>query len=116
MTKIAINPPPQDRKCQRCGKHTSELKPFGKEGDPLVGNFEGALLVKTFRAMNEEIDTELDNINAYLQEIGDTKGWEEAIRRSEEKFGKEKTDQAIFYDQLSNTVEASWECRDCIVQ
>ena len=114
MTKLAINPPPIDRKCQRCGKHTSELKPFGKEGDPLVGNFEGALLVKTFRAMNEEVDDELDKILSEYQNLGDGEG--DNISELETKYGKEKVEQAFFYDQLSNTVEASWECRDCIVQ
>jgi hypothetical protein len=32
-----------------CGKHISELKQFGGPGDPLVGDFRGAKLVKTFR-------------------------------------------------------------------
>jgi len=41
MEKILINPPPRDRCCECCGN--KNLKPFGK------GNFEGALLVKTFR-------------------------------------------------------------------
>ena len=47
--KIVINPPPSDSRCECCGKHVSELKPFGGPGDPLVGDFNGALLVKTFR-------------------------------------------------------------------
>ena len=47
--KISINPPPQDGNCEVCGKNVKDLKPFGKEGDPLVGDFNGALLVKTFR-------------------------------------------------------------------
>jgi hypothetical protein len=38
--KININPPPSDCRCECCGKHISELKPFGKAGDPLVGDFE----------------------------------------------------------------------------
>ena len=46
---ISINPPPQDGNCEVCGKNVKDLKPFGKEGDPLVGNFDGALLVKTYR-------------------------------------------------------------------
>lgn len=46
---ILINPPPSDGRCVCCGKGPKELKPFGGPGDPLVGNFKGALLVKTFR-------------------------------------------------------------------
>ena len=33
--------------CECCGRRN--MKPFGKAGDPLVGDFDGALLVKTFR-------------------------------------------------------------------
>lgn len=47
--RILINPPPTDRCCEGCGKHISKLKPFGSAGDPLVGDFKGSLLVKTFR-------------------------------------------------------------------
>jgi hypothetical protein len=45
-----INPPPQDGKCMCCKRHISELKPYGKAGDPLVGDFDGALLVKVWRS------------------------------------------------------------------
>jgi len=38
---INIYPPPQDGECDCCGKHISELKSFGKAGDPLVGDFDG---------------------------------------------------------------------------
>ena len=44
---ICINPPPRDRACECCGK--TDMKPFGGAGDPLVGDFKGALLLKTFR-------------------------------------------------------------------
>ena len=47
--QVHINPPPRDEKCECCGKHIKDLKPFGGHGDPLVGDFKGALLVKTFR-------------------------------------------------------------------
>lgn len=47
--KILINPPPTSGRCECCGKHVTELKPFGKAGDPLVGDFNGAFLVKFFR-------------------------------------------------------------------
>jgi hypothetical protein len=46
---ISINPPPQDGRCEVCGKHASEVKPFGGPGDPLVGDFTGARLLKNFR-------------------------------------------------------------------
>ena len=101
--EIHINPPPQDRCCECCGKNIKDLKPFGKEGDPLVGNFEGALLVKTFRAMarhDEKLDKEVEKV----------KDWEKLFKEN-----KKKAEDLSFYDQLVNTVSASWECRDCIV-
>jgi hypothetical protein len=115
MGKVYINPPPADKKCQRCSKHIDELKPFGKAGDPLVGDFEGAKLVKTFRCMVEEDIPEFDNILSYMAEKADSRGWENAEYMAEQEFGKDRVEQAMFYDQLRSTVEASWECRDCII-
>jgi len=46
---LHINPPPMNKRCECCGRHIKDLKPFGGKGDPLVGDFKGALLVKTFR-------------------------------------------------------------------
>ena len=50
--RITINPPPKDRNCECCGRNNTEIKPFGKAGDPLVGDFDGALLVKNFRGQD----------------------------------------------------------------
>lgn len=36
-------------RCYCCDKHITELKPFGGPGDPLLGDFTGALLVKHWR-------------------------------------------------------------------
>ena len=47
--KVLINPPPEDAKCMICGRHVSELGTFGGPGDPLVGDFSGAKLVKKGR-------------------------------------------------------------------
>mgnify|MGYP007044126081 CR=1 FL=1 len=66
--RLLINPPPQDGSCEVCGRTANELKPYGKEGDPLVG---GALLIKSFRCH---------------------------LRNTENEY-----------------VDASWECRDCII-
>ena len=45
-----------DATCDCCGRHISKLKPFGKAGDPLNGDLDGAILVKTFRG--DDIITE----------------------------------------------------------
>jgi hypothetical protein len=45
--RFCINPPPRDGRCQRCGRHISQLKRF-------KGPFlRGALLVKGFRPSGE---------------------------------------------------------------
>ena len=44
-----INPPPADERCCICRRHVDELPPFGGAGDPLVGDFSGAKLVKHWR-------------------------------------------------------------------
>lgn len=57
---IWINPPPADNRCECCGsRHISELKPFGGPGDPLVGDFSGAFLVKHARCLvvDNQVDT-----------------------------------------------------------
>lgn len=112
--KILINPAPSDRKCQRCGKHISELKPFGKEGDPLVGNFDGALLVKTFRSLiepTEELDKKYEDIS------NDLKEWtEQEIDFVIKKYGENFFNEYNNYSEFTNQVGSSWECRDCIIK
>ena len=48
-SRISINPPPQDGKCMICGRHVNELKAFGGPGDPCLGDFSGAKLIKMWR-------------------------------------------------------------------
>ena len=66
--RISINPPPADGRCNCCGRHLSELKPFGKAGDPMVGDFDGALLIKKFRP-------------DFPYDEGAEKAWDEAENR-----------------------------------
>lgn len=112
---IAINPPPRDRKCECCGRHVSELKPFGGAGDPLVGDFSGAYLVKMFRAMQGRIPEYDKIIDELTEQCRAVDSFDEFENMLIERVGKEKAEQLLFYDQLVSTVEASWECRDCIV-
>ena len=46
---IVINAPPEDGRCNICETHVSKLDEFGGAGDPLVGDFKGMKLVKTWR-------------------------------------------------------------------
>lgn len=100
---VLINPPPRDGRCECCGRHASELKPFGKAGDPLVGDFDGVILLKTFR----EIGRISKENEAMIKMVVD---WDGLF-----KTNPKLADELSFYDQVISTVGASWECRDCIV-
>jgi hypothetical protein len=183
---ISINPPPLDRCCMGCGKHISEVKPFGKAGDPLVGDFDGARLLKNFRSMAVPNDWKknldkvwksievkytdfvlanknfyqakgedaliylglrklLDELNLYYPEdkawqifgetcgravydkfrdldfdyrtsfLNRTKKYDRIDEEFHLKCSAEDYEQFQFADQLCNTVESSWECRECFI-
>ncbi len=115
--KILINPPPSDRRCECCGRHIHDLKPFGGAGDPLVGDFKGQLLVKNFRAMagrNAEAEKILKKVQDKMEKENEM-NYEHFEEYLVEEVGEEEAQQLMLYDQITNTVEASWECRDCIV-
>lgn len=108
VIKLHINPSPQDRKCECCKKHMNDIKPFGKEGDPLVGNFEGVKLLKNFRVMLPRSMVKYD-IDKYMN--NDVFDEEKFIKEN----GKEELERFWMAEQLSSTIEASWECRDCFI-
>jgi hypothetical protein len=100
---INMNPPPQDGRCECCGRHLSELKPFGKAGDPLVGDFDGALLVKRWRP-----DGPYDEDHG-----GD--GFEDPLNWLISEYGEKKGTKFYWKAQFHDSIGKSWECRDCIV-
>ena len=113
-TTISINPPPSDRKCERCGKHVSELKSFGGPGDPLVGDFTGAFLVKNFRSMYE--GEPIEQYEKVLSEYKyDAEKLTDNISELQEKYGEVLIDSVFTYAQLCDTITASWECRNCFI-
>ena len=99
---ILINPPPEDGRCECCGRPMSELAPF--EG----GDFAGALLIKNFRSMapaNALASMVTPDVLADDGSVDDAK--------FVAKYGKDKVDQFYFAEQLACSVSPSWECRDC---
>jgi hypothetical protein len=111
---ITLNPPPTDGRCHCCGRHISELEPFGKAGDPLVGNFEGALLIKAFRTFaryDERAVLAMDEAcESYESEdFADPLDW--LIN----KYGKDEGERLNYGAQLCTSTFASWLCRDCII-
>jgi hypothetical protein len=75
---LNINPPPSDFRCECCGRHVNELKPFGKAGDPLVGDFDGALLVKRGRAFAPRDEKTERIYQEYLDRARSESHYEEA--------------------------------------
>ena len=112
---FSINLPPEDGCCNVCGRHMSELKPFGGPGDPLVGDFAGELLVKTYRP-DGPYDEEA--VKAWEEAEEATKGapgTEDLLPWFIEKYGQEKGKRLYGAGMLCGSFGASWECRDCII-
>ena len=116
---IILNPPPDDGRCEVCGRHMSELEPFGGPGDPLVGDFSGELLVKTFRP-DFPLPDEIREVNKRAKK-------EESIRSKDDfqswlianygEAGRKRLDEIYeaWQEAGFNQVGKSWECRDCII-
>jgi hypothetical protein len=97
----------------KCKKNANELPDFDEN---VVGK-KNIKLVKTFRSMYEgEIPEKyqviIDEMSSLVYELkpGETE------RLLIQKYGEEDYNQSCFVDQLSNTVSASWECKDCIIK
>jgi hypothetical protein len=106
MGKIYLNPPPADRKCERCGKHIDELEPFDGE------IYKGSKLVKTYRGMCD-YSQKYEDMLAEIFIVPET-NYSERLEKAEKKYGKEEVEHAMLYDEVYNTIGASWECKDCI--
>jgi hypothetical protein len=112
---ININPPPEDGKCECCGRHISELKYFGKAGDPLVGDFEGSLLVKMFRRMAPPSEEAKRIYEEYYGSCKTTADEEAAGEKIIQELGEEEAERIEMLLCLESQVRSSWECRDCAV-
>jgi len=104
---VNVNPPPSSGRCECCGRHLSELRPFGKAGDPYVRDCDGALLVKRWRSFGRP-DKEVETIDENYLCRG------RAVP-SYDKTGQMIAAHLIIADPKLGAVLASWECRDCIV-
>lgn len=124
--QVYDNPPFKDRRCHCCGRHISDLNPFGGPGDPLVGDFTGALLVKGYRSIgsfdddeenDDNDDTEAEKVFEEAQRCYEASGFDNPLDWIIDKYGKEEAimiefDMACRY---SGYFTDSWECRDCML-
>ena len=112
---IDTNPPPQDGECDCCGKHMSELKPFGKAGDPLVGDFDGALLIKKFRTALPQSDAETERIyEQFIVARDPHSDYDKARENLIEQYGERDAEILMVRVEGGSQVGSSWECRNCI--
>lgn len=91
----------KEHTCDRCYKSVSGLPEFPS----------GRKLEKTFRTMYE--GPAIDEYEQILDEYHHEEG-KDNMNELEAKYGHEKVDKALIYDQLSSTVGSSWECINCI--
>ena len=108
-----INPPPQDGRCTCCGRHISELKPFGKAGDPLIGDFDGEYLVKTWRPAGP-YDEEAEKAVREAEQRFSKEGYESSLEWLIDVYGEEKGKSLMCSAETFGTSCADWLCRDCI--
>jgi hypothetical protein len=111
---MIVNGPPRDERCECCGRHISELKPFGGPGDPLVGDYSGALLIKNFRPdgpYNEEAEKAYKEAEACYKQAG----FDDIDMYLISKYGQERGEEISFLYDCHHSCGKSWECRDCAV-
>jgi hypothetical protein len=111
---INLNPPPKDGRCECCGRHISELKPFGRARHPIFGDVEGALLVKQWRKLLPS-DVKPQNVHGEMVVKGPTGTiFENGKKYLIEKSGDERAEEIrLYHFSGENKVGASWVCRDC---
>ena len=111
--RIDSRDPP--KRCECCGRHLGELKPF-TEGDPVMDHFNGKLLARRNRpdappteGVNTMMDTFFGNCITYEE-------CNEALEKLFQKLGEEEAEKlwtvAFFLDPI---FKSTWECKNCIV-
>jgi len=80
-------------RCHSCHRHFTNLRSFGGPGDPCVGDFSGAVLIKRWRPSAPILSQ--DEKQDYLTKYG----------------------QAAFdnLEDASQSIGSTWECRDCVI-
>jgi hypothetical protein len=109
-------PPPIYDRCDCCGRHISELTPFDKTDDPLVGDSDGELLMMTRRrltAYDEEAEKAYNHVKKQMkkeaQENDCPSKWFKKI------YGEELGGRYSITVEAYRQVDYGMECRDCVL-
>jgi hypothetical protein len=108
-----IPPYDWDHRCHCCGRHMSEVIPYGGPGDPLIGDYTGVLLLKQYRPMfdtRKEEETLREAKESYQKDgFKDTEEW------LIDKYGKERTKEIYEISDTSGYTAEPFLCRDCVL-
>ena len=113
-----VHPPPSDGRCMCCGRYLDELTPFGKMGDPILGDYEGALLVRRLRPMTPPPEEHLRIWKEFYGECNTDTDRRKARRMLVKEYGEQKAhilDQYHVRPPIAKRLFFNWECYDCIV-
>ncbi len=123
---ITIDPPPADGRCEVCGRHITELEPFGGSGavnrDLLGRNWRH---MGPYDAKAERAWAEYQKENSPLAKIeqpiagevsrAECDQVEDPLQWFVNKFGDEEGQRLFWSVEAYAFICASWECRDCFL-
>jgi hypothetical protein len=111
---ISINHPAWCERCECCGRHVSELKPFGGPGDPLRGDFTGELLLCVYRPFGP-FHEGAEKIFREAEKRYKDEGYKDVYEYLEYEYGPEDAEEIDSLVLFYHAHDKSWECRDCAV-
>ncbi|MGA3116887.1 MAG: hypothetical protein ABSF90_20900 [Syntrophobacteraceae bacterium] len=102
--------------CDGCNREPSELDPFGKSGDPICGDHEGKVLVKTLRPIyqpNKKFD---ELIESYFKDCETGEDFTKALKCIAEPIDGQMRYVLMQYVKALDEADVVWLCRACIIK
>jgi hypothetical protein len=109
---ILRNPPSSDLGCYCCGKHISELKPYGKAGDIEIDDCSKEFLLKQRRPMGPYNEKAIRAVKKAYKHYADD-GYKGPLEWMIGKFGIRAGENLYYSEMASRQLGSSLECRDC---
>jgi len=111
---IHFNAPPRDERCECCGRHIRDLKPFGGPDDP-YNEFTGGYLIKKYRPTGPFDQAAMDLFLKWFEKCDSPQGYRVKEAELARKYGEREVRRVMITALASKQVGASWECRDCCI-